>query len=222
MKVISYSLYGNDAKYTIGMIKNVQLAKLLYPNWICYIYHNDTVPEDILKELNSFDNVKLIDMTHMKTPGMFWRFLPNNENGVEYFMVRDSDSRFTKRESLAVEEWLQSGKILHVMRDHPHHNYVILGGMWGMKCDKSLDMNKEIKIYNKSSDLYEKMRDMDFLRDVIYPRYVNNSIIHASYYKRENWAKDFPVKWDDYKFVGEIYNEDDSREYQWKLLKNNN
>ena len=35
-KVISFSLYGNDPKYTIGMIKNVNISKELYPDWICY------------------------------------------------------------------------------------------------------------------------------------------------------------------------------------------
>jgi hypothetical protein len=219
MKVISYSLYGKDTKYTIGMIRNVETAKLLYPDWKCYIYHNDTVPQDIIKELNSYNNVKLIDMTHMKTPGMFWRFLANNDSDVEYFMVRDSDSRISKRESLAVEEWINSGKRLHVMRDHPHHNYVILGGMWGMKCDKTFNMEQEIKLYNKSSDLYEKMSDMNFLRDIVYLKYKNDSIVHASYHKFEPWSKNFTVDWDDYKFVGEIYNADETREYQYKLLK---
>jgi len=149
---------------------------------------------------------------------MFWRFLPNNDDDVQYFMVRDSDSRLTKRECLVVDEWLDSGKILHIMRDHPHHAYKILGGMWGMKCDKNFDMMNEILKYNKSTNLYEKMRDMDFLRDVIYPKYVKDSIIHATYHKYESWSKDFTIVWDDYKFVGEIYNADDSREYQYKLL----
>lgn len=220
-KVISFSLYGNDPKYTIGMIKNVNISKELYPDWICYIYYNNTVPNDILKELNSFYNVKLIDMTHMQTPGMYWRFLPNDNKDVDYFMVRDSDSRMTLRESIAVKEWLESNKTLHIMRDHPHHNYVILGGMWGMKCNKSFNMISSINEYNKSSNLYEKMRDMDFLRDVIYPKYVNDSIIHATYFKFETHSQNFSLPLDDYKFVGEIYNADDSREYQYTLLKNN-
>jgi hypothetical protein len=105
------------------------------------------------------------------------------------------------------------------MRDHPHHNYVILGGMWGMKCDKNFNMNEQIKLYNKSSDLYEKMIDMNFLRDIIYPKYVNDSIIHATYHKYESWSKNFSIELDNYKFVGEIYNADDSREYQYNLLK---
>jgi len=220
MKIISYSLYGNITKYTQGMIKNIKINKNLYPDWINYIYYNTTVPDDIIVELSNFDNVKMIDMSHMKIPGMFWRFLPNDDKDIECFIVRDSDSRVTEREVMAVNEWLNSNKKLHIMRDHPHHNYVILGGMWGIKCDDSFNMMDEISKYNKSTDLYEKMTDMNFLRDVVYSKFRNNSFVHDSFFNYEKWSKKFPIDLDDYKFVGEIYNDDDSREYQYTLLKN--
>ena len=219
MKVISFSLYGSNKKYTIGMLKNIDLVKKLYPEWKCYIYYNETVPIDIVKEMKSHEHVKLINMTDMKTPGMFWRFLPNDDNNVDYFIVRDSDSRINEREVDAVNEWLESGKKLHIMRDHPHHNFKILGGMWGLKSDLNFNFLKEINKYNNSSNLYEKMTDMDFLRDIIYPKYVDDSFVHASSHKHETWAKDFNIEWDNYKFIGEIYNADDSREYQYKILK---
>ena len=37
-RVISFALYGSDRKYTYGAIKNVELAKLYYPGWICRFY----------------------------------------------------------------------------------------------------------------------------------------------------------------------------------------
>ena len=58
---------------------------------------------------------------------MFWRFL-FDDSSVDIFIVRDVDSRINKEES-AVKEWLESDKLLHIMRDHPHHYYKILGGM---------------------------------------------------------------------------------------------
>lgn len=219
MKVISYSVFGQNDKYTIGMLKNVELCKLYYPDWTCFIYYNNTVPEDIIQKLKENTNVRLIDMSHMNIPGMFWRFLPNDNIEVEYFIVRDSDSRITERESIAVNEWIAGGQTLHIMRDHPHHHYSILGGMWGMKCDRGFNMYESIMNYNKSSDLFIKMIDMNFLRDVIYAKYKSDTFIHASFHKWENSCKDFPTKLEDYKFVGEIYNADESREYQYKLLK---
>ncbi len=32
-KVISFSLWGDNPKYTIGAIKNAELSKTIYPDW---------------------------------------------------------------------------------------------------------------------------------------------------------------------------------------------
>ena len=50
---------------------------------------------------------------------------------VDRFIVRDSDSRLNARERLAVEEWIQSGTLVHSLRDHPNHDRPLNGGMWG-------------------------------------------------------------------------------------------
>ena len=62
---------------------------------------------------------------------MFWRFEPAGEEDVDVMISRDTDSRLNLREKFAVEEWLESDKGFHIMRDHPHHGYPVLGGMWG-------------------------------------------------------------------------------------------
>ena len=64
---------------------------------------------------------------------MIWRFFPTLDTQVDAFMSRDLDSIVTPREVKAVEEWVQSGKTLHTMRDHPQHNFPMLGGMWGVQ-----------------------------------------------------------------------------------------
>ena len=44
VKVISFSLWGNQTKYTIGAIRNAELVRELYPNFECWFYiHKDTV-----------------------------------------------------------------------------------------------------------------------------------------------------------------------------------
>jgi hypothetical protein len=67
------------------------------------------------------------------------------------------------------------------------------------------------------------MVDMDFLRDVIYPKYIEISTIHVSLHKNvmESHYKKFPTKMEDFRFVGEIINEDESREYQYNIWKEN-
>jgi hypothetical protein len=218
-KVISFSLYGDNPKYTMGMIRNLEIIEKLYSDWTTYIYYNETLPTSIIEKIKEFNNVELNDMTTLKIPGMFWRFLPNDDSDVDRFIVRDSDSRITKREVEAVNEWVNGGKILHIMRDHPHHNYVILGGMWGMKCQKDFNMKEYFMNYTNSTSLFEKMTDMNFLRDVIYPKYKDNSCVHATYHKKEKWSKPFTSNWVDYKFVGEIFDEYNNRDYHYTLLK---
>jgi hypothetical protein len=60
MKVISFSLYGDNPKYTIGAIKNSKLREKFYPDWQMRVYHNDSVPNYILEELGA-NNVVLIN-----------------------------------------------------------------------------------------------------------------------------------------------------------------
>ena len=40
----------------------------------------------------------------------------------------------------AVNEWLDSGKLAHVMKDHPFHGDLILAGMWGLRLDIHKDL----------------------------------------------------------------------------------
>ena len=217
-KVISFSIYGDNPKYTIGLIRNLELIKDIYPNWVTYIYFNNTVPTEIMEKVQSFENVEIFDMSELQIPGMFWRFQPNDDENVERFVIRDTDSRVTEREKVAVYEWIEDNKILHIMRDHPHHNYPILGGMWGMKCEDTFNMKEEFINYTDSKELFEKMTDMNFLRDIVYPKFSQDSTVHASYHGYEPWAKEFTSPLIDKRFIGEIINEDESREYHYTLI----
>ena len=117
-----------------GAIKNVKLAKKIYPNWVCRFYIGKNTSVDIINKLKSFDNTEVIEMgVDGNWTGMFWRFYPAGENDVDVMLSRDADSRLCKREAAAVDEWLASGKDFHIMRDHPYHNTLILGGMWESK-----------------------------------------------------------------------------------------
>lgn len=152
----------------------------------------------------------------------FWRFLP--KEGVERFISRDADSRLLIREKLAVDEWIESGKSLHIMRDHPHHGLPIYAGLFGLVVTPELNMLDNIKEWTLknqySSQLYNKFADQPFLNQYVYDKYIltGDMITHNScYYTPEfPYSKPFPMPIDknDFKFVGEIYHEDDSRNIQ--------
>jgi len=140
MKYLSFSLWGDKPIYNVGAIRNAELWKTVYPDWQMVVYYDNTVPQDTVDSLRKLD-VKIIDVTNINIFGMFWRFLAHDLPESEYAIFRDCDSRLSLREKLAVDEWLSSGKSIHVMRDHPAHRIPygnnslgILGGMWGIKC----------------------------------------------------------------------------------------
>ena len=60
-KIISFSLWGTNPKYTIGALKNADLAKEIYPGWICRYYVAQDIPKGILFELEEKDNVEVVE-----------------------------------------------------------------------------------------------------------------------------------------------------------------
>ena len=133
-KIISYSLWGNIPKYTQGAIRNIETAADFYPNWECWVYCAKDVSFHIIQKINSFSNAKVI-ITQDKGDWKFTtkRFTAISEQNVERVMFRDCDNRFSNREVEAVNEWIETGKTLHVMKDHPYHGgFPILAGQWGL------------------------------------------------------------------------------------------
>ena len=48
MKVIAFSLWGDNPKYNVGAIKNAELAKVVYPGWVCRFYVGASVPQETI------------------------------------------------------------------------------------------------------------------------------------------------------------------------------
>jgi protein O-GlcNAc transferase len=224
-KVISFSLWGNSPTYNIGAIKNAELANICYPEFECWFYiHRETVPEQTICELMKLKNCKIIfktgDLNNENCKPRMWRYEPIDDLEVEIVLSRDTDTRILLREKIAVDEWLQSNKLFHIMRDHPHHNFCILAGMFGTKKIPQIpNWTNIINSYNKTDN---RMYDQDFLRTHIYPFIQNNSIIHASFNKNEFHAKDFPIDYcSELKFVGEYVYHDESRSSEHVLILKN-
>jgi len=206
-KVISYSLWGNNPKYTVGAIKNAALAPTVYPDWICRFYVDHTVPKDILFNLEENPNVEIVVKQAIGDwSSMFWRFEAAYDKNVDITIFRDTDSRPTLREKFAVNEWLKSDKIFHIMRDHPYHNFPILGGMWGVKNKNNYNLEKLINNFynNESSNRYGT--DYEFFIKILYPMIKDDCLIHDEFFDK----KPFPRKREGLEFVGEPFNQDDT------------
>ena len=62
-KIISFSLWGDSPFYIDGAYKNIELAKEIYPDWICRFYvASKNTPEEVTEKLRSFENVEVILM----------------------------------------------------------------------------------------------------------------------------------------------------------------
>ena len=181
-KVISYSLWGDSEGYLIGGIINADIAKWMWPEWICRFYIAPDVPKCIIEELKKRDNVEVVLMDKTEGwNGMFWRFYPCSDESVDVMISRDCDSRLNVRDKAAVDEWLESDKDFHTMRDNCQHGMPICGGMWGARNGIISDMKELIDSYERKRDDNNHGIDQHFLRDVIYPK-VSNSV-----YAHDDW-----------------------------------
>jgi hypothetical protein len=210
MKVIAFSLWGDDPKYNIGAVRNMQIASTLFPTWECRFYVrpvNGSYPPAVM-HLQQYSNTKVV---FVNKPGdwtcMFDRFEAAADPRVDVMLSRDCDSRLSQRERDAVDEWLKSDKRFHIMRDHPWHSAKILGGMWGAKKGILPDIKQMIAKWNQE-DRWQT--DQEFLASEVYDRVVDDAMIHASFHRFEIPAIPFPTPRVGLEFVGEVYDENEN------------
>jgi hypothetical protein len=65
MKIISFSLYNNKDIYNYGAIRNLNLAKKIYPDWMVRFYIGRSVPKKIVKLLKD-NNAQIYKKKKMK------------------------------------------------------------------------------------------------------------------------------------------------------------
>lgn len=206
MKVISFSLWGDDPKYTIGAVRNAQLAREIYPDWEARFYCGRSVPAEMVDRIEDAGGRILDAGEEGDWRGMFWRFEAILDADVDAMIVRDCDSRLTRREEVAVSQWIQSTRGFHIMRDHPWHGTVILGGMWGMKRECLPEFGELMAKWSKE-DRWQT--DQDFLKAKVYPRVVHDAMVHADFFPIEPHAQRFPFPRDGFEFVGQVFDENE-------------
>lgn len=209
-KLISYSLWGDNPMYNHGFLQNYFGAKRFYKDWDVVLYYDDTI-SDFVKDFIRDNNVLSFNMTGSNIAGAFWRFLAMDIKDVSHVVFRDCDSRLSEREKLAVDEWIQSNKTLHVMRDHPLHRIPlgvgemsILAGMWGIK-GGSLNMKDKLESY-VTNNSQNWGADQTFLFE-IYKEFKNDMLTHDEFFG----GNKFPIPRKDKHFIGERINENNQR-----------
>jgi hypothetical protein len=193
-KIISFSIWGKDDKYINGALRNVKLARQFYPNWVPRFYYQSdmsAVSEDFIQSLKNIGS-EVIPKPFYKNPwfGLYWRFCPMYDDPqIERFIVRDTDSKLSEREAVAVQEWIASGKPFHIMRDNTAHNVPILGGMWGAVPGCVPNFAENIRKWMQTVQGHKENpmgryhgTDQEFLWKFVWPVIKDNHIAHGIKY----------------------------------------
>ena len=211
-RCISYSLYkpsdsGVITLYTEGFLHNVEIAKLLYPQWKIKLYLDIWMNgSEFHKTISEYEKVDIIWMKNNSEgdSGHMWRFLVADREDCDRWIVRDTDSRLSIRTMQATNEWIWSRRSFHIMRDHILHDGEILAGMFGgvKGCLGDVKMEDLIKDFfsNPDNDPNDFWSDQKFLAKVVFPRIRHSFIAHDDFLDRHNACKNygncrkFPVK----------------------------
>ena len=142
-RIISISMYGPKENPLFALNTSVHFLyqliddmKSKYPDWILRIYHDQTIPNEIVCSIEcTYHNVDFCNATRLGNlgslssyiPAKIWRFLPAGDELVDIMASRDLDSPISQRELDAVNDWISSGKAWHAMRDNPWHSVPMLG-----------------------------------------------------------------------------------------------
>lgn len=209
-RVISFSLWSDIDKYLVGAIENVKLAPVIYPGWECWFYVPR--PEDRNPKLER--TITTIQELGAKTicwldgiAGMYQRFLVADDPTVEYFAVRDADSRLSLREKAAVDEWIASGRLIHSCRDHVAHCRGLNGGTWAAIAEAMPHMETLLREWIKIHPEFVYGLDQEFLGRYIWTRFHMHSMQHDSCCNYPN-SLPFPTKREGHRFVGEVFEAD--------------
>ena len=209
-RIISFCLYGEKEIYLKGALQNVKQFKNTYPDATCYFYVRNDTNENVIKSLeeNGAHIIKCVNM-----PGYLFRltrFLAC-ENIDNYFMSRDVDCRLNEREIASNNEWLESDKNFHLVRDHPEHGIEILAGLWGCKTMAKLKsirfyilehLLRVIKDYNVQCDQY-------FLKYYIYPLVKSDTLEHDEFFNSKDGQKINHERKNN-EYIGEAFDENEN------------
>lgn len=216
---VSFSVYGNSPKYLLGAIRNAQFIKKVMTDWTPIFFLDNNIPESFAKELCAEGAIVRTRTADWHENGMFWRFRAFFEENANRVLIRDCDSRISQRELLAIDLWLKSGKSAHIIRDHPLHQSLIMGGMWGAKTNllKDLGVWDRIRLFG-----VQRGEDQNFLNAYIYPILVSDALIHDSFFRFEPGSRKIPSPRINGEFIGEVIDENenfdsDSRTYLSKI-----
>jgi hypothetical protein len=113
------------------------------------------------------------------------------DESVDRYLIRDCDALITSRESRAVEEWIESHKRFHIMRDYYTHTDLMLAGMFGGTTDMFPHIAELIEEFYQTKNQYLSHQDQLFLRHYIWSSIKDDLLAHDRCFRFQG-ALEFP------------------------------
>jgi hypothetical protein len=198
MKVISFCVFGQQEVYLRGVCENLRRIPEIYPGWQAMVFTEADRNFRFLKACRALGAEIILKPPVAGAGGMFWRFEPVDDPRYEAVIVRDADSLVSKREQAAVDEWLRSPAVLHVMHDSHHHwdgPWPVLGGMWGAKRGAfpiQSSFHHLLKWWQANRGPFEYFADQWFLKRYVWPHVRRTGLIHSSNVHSKYGGNPFP------------------------------
>ncbi|MCO5063818.1 MAG: tetratricopeptide repeat protein [Rhizobiaceae bacterium] len=168
--LIAFSLFGALPKYCETAVHNAEAQPLIYPDWTCIFYVDETVPQKVIARLRAA-NGRVIQIPDFAKgwPGPMWRLLAYDAPGLHRVIFRDADSLISTREANAVSAWVESGRRFHQMRDYQSHTELMLAGLWGCVGGALPPMRMLVDMFLREPVVSAHFADQHFLRRFVWP-----------------------------------------------------
>jgi len=184
-RLISFSLYGDNSKYCETAVLNCLAAQQHFPGFICRFHVDDSVPPAILRRLEE-QGAEVVSMSGRGTEVFptAWRFLSLDDPQADIVLVRDVDSLLDAREAWCVQEWINSGKPFHIIRDDCCHTELILAGLFGARAGVLGSIAEQLAgfIHSAGDRGAGRYSDQLFLRECIWPLVRDHAVTHDRIY----------------------------------------
>ena len=164
----SFCIYGSEKNYYHGLLENIDIIKAEFTNYSIYIYKGVCDPSWVFPD---DPYVKIIETGKEGAINMLHRYIPVLTQPVGF--TRDADSRITKRDLWCINQFLNSDKKYHVIRDHFYHRSKILGGLFGWKQAVNFTLTGLDK-----SVCYGY--DESYINEALYPLIKNDILVHSN------------------------------------------
>ena len=110
---------------------------------------------------------------------IMWRNLAMDED-IDIVCVRDCDNWLSYREKVIMDDWINSDKNMHIIRDHCWHARKIGAGLWGRKKHLNFNMENLMKQHfnNNKHHTTHSGDDEHFLINNFYNKYYDTTTVY--------------------------------------------